>query len=79
MSYLRNQIQQTRLPTIVKTVFLCDIPLIIIGFWEQGFSASFGMGRHLYQLQTLITANRDIAQRNGFHYHNLTFMLNLIV
>jgi len=25
------------------------------------------------QLQTLLTENRDIAQKNGFLYHNLVF------
>jgi len=31
------------------------------------------------ELQTLSTANRYIEQKNGFHYHNLVFILNLIV
>jgi len=31
------------------------------------------------KLQMLFTENRDIAQKNSFRYHNLVFMLNLIL
>jgi len=30
------------------------------------------------KLQSWITANWDIPQKNGFYYHNLEFMMNLI-
>jgi len=33
----------------------------------------------LSKFQFFFTANWDIAQKNGFHYHNLVFMLNLIL
>jgi len=46
-------------------------------------STSYGVCRHLYQLSATsniyITANWDIAQKNGFHFHNLFFVLNLIL
>jgi len=31
------------------------------------------------ELQSLFTMNWDIVQKNGFHYHNLVFMLNLVL
>jgi len=33
----------------------------------------------IIQLQTDIMVNCDIAQKNCFHFHNLDFMLNLII
>jgi len=32
-----------------------------------------------FQLQKFVTANRDIAQKYGLHYHYLVFMLILLI
>jgi len=76
MSYLENQNQHDDM--IVNPVFLSQFAFAINKFW----SWKTWKCRHLnnfLQLQTLITANWDITQKNYFYFHNLVFMPNLIL
>jgi len=53
----------------VRTVFLCFV--VLQTYDHYGVTLSAVPFFKFLKLQTQNTANQDIAQKNGFHYHNL--------
>jgi len=73
---------------IVKTIFCAMSQLAVI--YVRSFTKLMKVMVHVIRgekcdvtiavclvFQKRFTANRDIAQKNGFRYHNLFFLLNL--
>jgi len=84
MSYLQNKIQHKNWGIVVKPVFLCDVSILLnlcLKLQKAGKGGKCDVRIFVFRkLQTLFTANSDIAHKTVFTIiiHNLVIMLNLI-